>query len=266
MRTLRVIWRQVLMNVMLTLEYRGAFFVYMVYVVAAPLISLLVWLTVSEQGVQLPYDRSQFVTYYVLLGLVNMLTNTWLGPYVADSIRLGGLSEHLLRPAPYVAHYIGNNIGEKIIKLPLLLPLIALVALIFRRDLHLPADPRAWLLFAVSLPMAAAIALLLDLIVASLAFWLQEVQGLLRVKAMLGALLAGQFVPLALFPPALSRLLEAQPFRYTLSFPLEVLMGGLSSQALIRGLVWQAGYCLGFWACCRLLWQRGLRAYTAPGR
>jgi hypothetical protein len=75
--------------------------------VVVPVISLLVWLTVGEQGVPLPYDRSQFVTYYVLLSVVSMLTATWLVGYVAETIRLGGLSPWLLRPAPYITHSNG---------------------------------------------------------------------------------------------------------------------------------------------------------------
>lgn len=265
MRTLRVIWRHTLLNVMTTLEYRGAFFIYMIDTVATPTIYLLVWLAVSERGVALPYDRSQFVTYYVLASLVSMFTSTWLGEYLANSIRLGRFSFRLLRPVPYVAHYVANNIGEKVVKLPLLLPLVALVALVFRRDFRPPTDPRAWLLFALSVPLAAAVAFLLDVVVASLAFWVQDVRGLLLVKNLLGAFLAGKFVPLALFPAGLAPLLEAQPFRYTLSFPLELLTGSLSPQATLRGLLWQAAYCLALWACYRLQWRFGLRSYEAPG-
>ena len=265
MITLRLIRRVVAMNVMVTLEYRGAFFVYMVNTVVTPMIYLLVWLTVSEQGVRLPYDRGQFVTYYVLLSVVSMLTGTWLAIFLADEIRLGTLSPWLLRPGPFIAHYIGNNIGEKVVKLPLLLPLVGLVALVFRTDLRLPADPWAWLLFALCLPPAAAIAFLLDFVTGSLAFWMQDVKGLIRVKNLVGAFLAGQFVPLALFPPSFFPLLEALPFRYTLSFPLEVLTGSLSVEATARGLIWQTGYCLGLWGCYRILWHFGLKSYTAPG-
>jgi len=139
------------------------------------------------------------------------------------------------------------------------------VALAFRADLRLPADPRAWLLFAVCLPPAAAIAFLLDFVTGSLAFWIQDVKGLVRVKNLVGAFLAGQFVPLALFPPSFFPLLEALPFRYTLSFPLEVLTGSLSIEATARGLLWQTGYCLGLWACYRVVWRFGLKSYTAPG-
>ena len=262
---MRVLWRMTAQNVMMTLEYRGAFLIYMINTVAGPLVSLLVWLAVSEQGVQLPYDRSQFVTYYVLLSMVMMLTGTWAATFVGEGIRLGKLSPWLLRPVPYITSYIANNIGEKVIKLPLLLPLVAIVALVFHNDLHLPAGLLAWLLFALALPLAAAVAFLLDFVIGSLAFWIDDVNSLVRVKVLVGAFLAGQFVPLALFPPTLAPFLEAQPFRYTLSFPLEVLTGSLTTAAIARGFTWQIGYCVTLWACYRLLWHYGLRAYAAAG-
>ncbi|MDQ5850637.1 MAG: ABC-2 family transporter protein [Chloroflexota bacterium] len=263
--TVRLLWRLVARNVIVTLEYRGAFFILMVNTVVGPLVSLLVWLTVSEQGVRLPYDRSQFVTYYVLLSVVSMLTATWLAEYLAEEIRLGGLSPVLLRPVPFIAHYVANNLGEKVVKLPLLLPLVGLVAVFFHADLRLPADLWSWLLFVLCLPMAAAVAFLLDFVIGSLAFWVQDVRGLIRVKGLDGAFLAGQFVPLALFPANLAGFLEAQPFRYTLSFPLEVLTGSLSTGALLRGFAWQVFYCAGLWACYRLQWRYGLRVYAATG-
>jgi hypothetical protein len=47
----RLIRRIVAMNVMITIEYRAAFLILMIDVIASPMISLLVWLTVSEQGI-----------------------------------------------------------------------------------------------------------------------------------------------------------------------------------------------------------------------
>lgn len=261
----RVVWRTTAQNVMMTLEYRWAFLIYMINTVIGPLVSLLVWLTVSEQGVPLPYNRSQFVTYYVLLSVVSMLTGTWGAEYIGRSIRLGQLSPWLLRPVPYITNFVANNMGEKVIKLPLLLPLVMLMSAFFYRDLHLPTAPLAWMLFLVALLLAATVAFLLDFVIGSLAFWIEDISGFIRVKVLVGSFLAGQLVPLALFPADLAPLLEVQPFRYTLSFPLEVLTGALSGAALARGFAWQIGYCLGFWACYRLLWRYGLRTYAASG-
>jgi ABC-2 type transport system permease protein len=261
----RVLWRLVAANVQMTIEYRGAFIVYMLNTVLAPVVSLLVWLAVSEQGVRLPLQRDQLVTYYVLLSVVSMLTSSWLAMYLAENIRRGWISPWLLRPAPYILSDMGNNIGEKIIKLPLLLPMVAVVALLFRDDVRPPSDPRAWLLFALCLPMTATVSFLLDFLTGSLAFWIQDVAGLIRVKTLVGAFLAGQFVPLALFPAGLAPLIELQPFRYTLSFPLEVLTGSVSGAGLARGFALQAAYCALFYALYRVQWRYGLRAYAASG-
>ena len=260
-----VLRQLVSMNVQVSLTYRASMLLYMVSTVFGPVVALFVWLTVSEQGVALPYSRDQFVTYYLLLSFVSMITGTWLAEYVAEHIRLGSLSPWLLRPAPFIAHDIGNNIGEKVVKLPLLLPLVGIVALLFRDDLRLPADPVAWLGFGLALVPAAAIAFLLDFVLGSLAFWIEDVRGLIRVKNLVGAFLAGRFLPLALFPAAARGLLEAQPFRYTVSFPLEVLTGHLAPDALAHGFAWAIGYCVGLWACYRVIWHFGLRSYTASG-
>jgi ABC-2 type transport system permease protein len=237
----------------------------MVGLIATPVISLLVWVAVSSGAHGLPFDRQQFVTYYLLLSVASMVTSVWLGPFVAESIRLGGLSPWLLRPAPFILNQIANNVGEKIVKLPLLLPLVAVMGLAFKADLHLPTDPWAWLLFLLCLPLSATVAFLLDFTFGSLAFWVHDVRGLLRVKYLLSGFLAGQFVPLALFPPAFRAALNVQPFRYTLSFPLEVVTGSLSPTEVMQGFVWQIGYCVALWLVYRVEWHFGLRAYGAAG-
>jgi len=265
-RNLMVFRRLVLLNVMSAAEYRGGFFIYMTEAVIVPVISLLVWLTVGEQaGGHLPYSRSQLITYYLLLSIVSMLTGTWFGRFVAQNIRQGEFSAWLLRPISYLPFYAANNVGNKLGKLPLLLPIVAVAGLAFWRGLHLPMDPRAWLLFLASLTMAATLSFLIDFVIGSLAFWIQDVDGLIRAKVLIGSFLAGQFIPLALFPPGFEGFLEAQPFRYTLSFPLEIITGSLSTAELATGFAWQAGYCVLFYVCYHVVWWRGLPSYSAWG-
>ncbi len=72
-------------------------------------------------------------------------------------------------------------------------------------------------------------------------------------------------MPLALFPRGLSGFLDAQPFRYTLSFPVEILTGSLPDAGLAQGLAWQTAYCVLLGLTYHLLWHRGLRLYTATG-
>lgn len=263
--SLRTLWRITTMSVMHAAEYRGAQLIYVVSFVIGPLISLLVWLTISAHGVSFPYSRSEFITYYVMLTVVSMLTASWLVHFLDQDIRLGGLSRWLVRPAPVVAQYIGNNLGQKLFKLPSLVLLLSLLALLFRDELQFPTSGLVWLLFGMSLFLAAITTFVLDLLLGSLAFWVEDVHGVVRVKELVRSVLSGQMVPLALFPPELSWFVTVQPFRYTLSFPLEILTRTLTREDLAFGFAWQTVYCLGFCACSWLLWRLGVRRYTAVG-
>ena len=261
----RLLWRLLRMNVMLTLEYRVGFLLSMTTLVLNPAISLLVWLAVDEAGGQLPYSQEQFVTYFVLMGLASLATQTWTAEYVQEDIKEGFLNRSLVRPAPNVLHYVANNLGEKVVKLVLLAPPLLLLAYFFRDTLRLPATLLPWLLFLGSLVLAATLAFLLDYLTGSLAFWLQDTGGLRSLLRLAANLLSGRLVPLAFFPSALAGLLVVQPFRFLLSFPLELLTGDLSAEGIREGFAWQSAYVLAALLGYRLIWRFGLRAYAASG-
>jgi len=261
----RSLRRLVKINLIMSMEYRGDLVLFMLNNVAIPVVSLLVWLAVADSGVSLPLDRTQLVTYYLLLSIVSMFTFSWLAELLADDIRLGSLSPWLLRPAPILLSYLANNLSEKILKLVALLPMLVVVSLCFPGDFRLPLAPLNWLLFLLALPQAAALAFLIDVIIAALAFWVDDVRGLSRVRVLVATFLSGQVVPLALFPASLTGFLRLQPFRYTLSYPLEVLTGQLSPSDLRLGFALQIGYLALGWLIYRWLWRRGLRSYAAVG-
>ena len=265
-RLRRLLAQLIKVNVMMTLEYRAAFFIYMLNAAAQPAMSLLVWLAVAgASGDALPLGRAHLVTYYVMMGIVGVVVGTWGAPYLAADIRNGDLSKDLMKPAPLVFVAIGNYVGEKIVKLGMLLPLVALLGWLFRDSLRLPVEPWRWLLFLLALVIAASLTYLMDFVQGLLAFWIQDVSGVLALEDLLEKLMAGRFIPLAFFPPALAPLLLVLPWRYTLSFPLEVLTGTLTAGALAVGFAWQMGWCAAMWLMYRVLWRYGLRAYAAAG-
>ncbi len=113
--------------------------------------------------------------------------------------------------------------------------------------------------------MGAGITFALDVIEGSLAFWLEDISGLIRARSLLVMVLAGQLVPLALMPEWAQGFMEAQPFRYILSFPLEVIVGDLPGGEIAAGLVLQVTYTVLFILVARWIWRRGKRSYSAVG-
>jgi ABC-2 type transport system permease protein len=264
-QSLRVIRRLVAIDLSTALMYRAEFAMFMISTVLGPAISLMIWRAALANGAALPVDAEYLTTYFVLLGAVSMLTSSWMSGFLAEEIRLGTISRWIVRPGSTHFNTIANNLGEKLIKAVPLAPMIALLWWIFRDSVELPSDPVTWLLFAVSVTGAAVMVFALDIIIGSLAFWIDDVRAIDWTRDLVGAVLRGQAVPLALMPAWSQGFFDLQPFRYTLSFSLELLIGDLSAEAVATGIALQLIYPVATVAGAVWIWRRGLRAYAAVG-
>ena len=105
----------------------------------------------------------------------------------------------------------------------------------------------------------------LDILIGSLAFWFEDVQGFIRAVGVIVPVLSGAVVPLALMPPALAEVTAVQPFRFMVSFPMEVLLGGVTGTPVVGGFALQVGWLVVFVLLARGVWRRGLGSYAAAG-
>jgi ABC-2 type transport system permease protein len=261
MRPARVLRILVIREVTIMLHYRWWLAFLQLSNIVAPAISLLVWRGAISQGATPPVTETFLTTYLVLVSIVAMLTSSWTSGFLAESIRLGGLSSWLVRPCSTHLNGIANNLGEKVVKLFLLVPLVAVLGVIFRSEVALPSQGTRWLAFAVSLLMAGAMTFALDVLIGSLAFWFEDVSAIDRLRSLLSRILSGALIPLALFPGAFTSFLNAQPFRFMVSFPLEVLLGNPSKSSFALQLAWFAA----FVGAAVLVWRVGLRSYQGAG-
>jgi ABC-2 type transport system permease protein len=261
MRSARVLRVLIAREITTTLNYRWWLLFMQLGNVIAPAISLLVWRGAIAQGATPPVTESFLTTYLVLVSIVTMLTSSWTSTYLAESIRLGGLSKWLVRPCSTHLNAIANNLGEKLVKLVLLIPLVAVLGVIFRDEVALPSSAGRWLAFLAALLLAGAMTFTLDIVIGSLAFWFEDVTAVNRLRFLVSGLLSGALIPLALFPAMFSGFLAVQPFRFMVSFPLEVLLGHPSAGSFAL----QAGWFVAFLGAAVLSWRVGLRSYQGAG-
>lgn len=264
-RTLKVLRRMTVLNVGVAMAYRGAFLLFMLGAIATPVISLLIWRTALSSGAQLPVGKEYLTTYFVLLGVVSMLTSSWIAPFLADEIRKGELSKWLIRPAPSQLDGISNNLTEKLLKLAWHTPAIVVLWWVFRAEVRVPGDPVRWLLFALSVVLAAVLVYVISLLIGSLGFWFDDVRGIYRAYQLLHDVFSGAIVPLALMPDWSRAVMDVQPFRFMVSFPLEIVIGQLSAAELSAGIVLQTGYVGLAVLVAAVVWRAGVRSYSAVG-
>jgi len=146
-----------------------------------------------------------------------------------------------------------------------LTPMILVFGWFLRGSVNLAAPVSHWVLLVISVVLAAVIIFALDVVIGSLAFWIDDVSGVQRGHMLVGMVLAGQVVPLALMPAWASGFINLQPFRFTISFPLEIIVGDLSRHELVVGFTAQLCYVALFVALARWIWRRGQRSYSAFG-
>ena len=264
-RNLRVLRRITVAEIAQQSVYRGAWVIFMLANICVPIISLLIWRTALANGARLPVDERYVTTYFVLLGFVTMATSSWMTTFLAQDIRLGKLSSWMVRPVSLLIGFVANNLSEKFLKLFALVPMIGVVWWIFHDSMNIPAGPGRWALFGVSIVLGAVLVFTIDILIASLAFWMDDVTALAQARVIVAGVLSGAVVPLALMPSWSRGFVDHQPFRYTVSFPVEIVAGSLDGQALVAGFGWQLAYVVVAGVLARVVWAAGIRAYSAVG-
>ncbi|MBA2758124.1 MAG: hypothetical protein H0U38_00390, partial [Chloroflexia bacterium] len=131
-QSLRIIRRLAIIDLSTALIYRVEFVMFMISTVVGPTIALLIWRAALDNGAALPVDGEYLTTYFVLLGIVSMLTSSWVSGFLAESIRLGQLSIWVVRPGSTHFNGIANNLSEKLVKIIALSPMVAVIWWFFR--------------------------------------------------------------------------------------------------------------------------------------
>ncbi len=254
---LRAAWGQVL-------EYRAQTILWIISFLF-PLVMMAVWLAVvDEAGPITGWGTADFASYYVGAAVMNYLTAAWIVWDWDDDIRTGSLSVKLLKPLDPIHHYTSQEIGWKIFILITLVPVVVVVAWA-SPYVNYPVTLARLVACAFGVAGGFLLNLLMSSAFAVMAFWTTQVRNVYQLVFGLGQFLSGWIAPLPLFPPAVRQAAYLLPFRSTLGFPIEILMGRLTWPEIWSGFAVTAAWILISFAVYRILWHFGLRRYEAVG-
>jgi ABC-2 type transport system permease protein len=246
-------------------QYRAATYMYLVGMVAEPVIYLVVWTTIAKQqgGFIQGISVGEFAAYYIVWTLVRNM-NIVFTPYGWEwRIREGELSAALLRPLHPIHYDIAQFAGGKLIWVVLYLPIAAGLTLIFDPKLSVTALEVG--VFFVAIWGAYLIRTMLLWLLGMVTFWTTRGSAIFETYIMAELLLSGRLVPLPLMPDWAESLAGYLPFQWAFYFPIQTLVGDLSAGELVGGLgmqvLWIAVGSFLVWICFRASVSR----YTAVG-
>lgn len=242
------------------LAYRAELLIWML-TTTMPLVSLSIWSAVAREAPVGRYGAPELLGYFLAALVVRQVTGSWLVWAMNTEIRQGALSQRLLKPIHPLYSYSADNLAAIPLRAMLCLPVVV-YALIYANFTH---DLRLALLFFVSLFGAWLINFSFMAAIGSLAFFLESSTGIFEIWLMTFMLLSGYVVPLELFPGWARAVAEVLPFRYTLGFPVEIILGALSLHDALVGLAVQWAYALGGLGLAITMFRLGVRRFGAYG-
>jgi len=246
-------------------QYRVATYMWLIGMLAEPIVYLVVWTTISEQqgGDIQGITTGQFAAYYIVWTLVRNM-NIVFTPYGWEwRIREGELSAALLRPLHPIHDDIAGFAGWKVVTIILWLPIAAVLWIAFDPEL----DVRAAEIAAFSLAIWGAY-LIRTMFLSSLGmvtFWTTRVSALFELMVGLELLLSGRLVPLPLMPDWVEDVANVLPFKWSFYFPIETLVGDMSNRELLEGLGVQLLWIVVLTGLFLLVWRFAVRRYSAVG-
>jgi ABC-2 type transport system permease protein len=246
-------------------QYRGATFLELVGFFIEPAVYLSVWRTVAEaQGGSIgSYTSGELAAYYIVWSLVRVM-NLAFTPYGWEwRIRGGRLNDFLSKPINPFHRDFSFFAGQKVVWILLWLPAAAVLTLTFRPTLS--PNLGEVLAFLVAIWLGFAVRFTMLYLMGMITFWTTRAGAAFQMIMAGELLLSGRLVPLELMPDWVERLAGFLPFQWSFQFPIEVLIGRLTTAEIIGGFGLQLLWAGAMGAAFALVWRRATKRYTAVG-
>lgn len=203
------------------------------------------------------YYIGYFLYLILRLGSVNWRFERAM---IAD-INSGAVNALLLRPSSFYEYHMGQLLGQKLITVLVMTPVIVLIAWAWDLPFHAERLP-------MSILMGICYVILLfslHFAVAAMAFFFDHVYSLNNTKNMIIWFLTGELMPLDLLPSPIREWVIALPFSCGTYLPAAYLSGRIDTAVFMQGFISLAAGAVFFGLVARFIWKQGLRRYGGTG-
>nr|WP_221468935.1 ABC-2 family transporter protein [Cohnella thailandensis] len=210
------------------------------------------------------FTAAQMTTYIAVSWMARAFYFNNLDREISNEIRDGSVAVQMMRPISYLLVKMMQGFGEGIFRmLMLMVPGMIVAVLLF--PVSLPTDPMRWVVFFVMLWFSFLINSQLNLLTGLFAFFVENNEGLMRMKRVLIDLLSGVLLPITFFPGWAKTLLEWLPFQAITYLPSSVFTGRLNGEEVWNALYVQIAWFLVLIVPILLMWRSARKRLFVQG-
>lgn len=212
-------------------------------------------------------SQAYVVSYYLLIMLVSKFTTDYTMEFGVRDIIQGRFSNLLIKPYNYLIEYLGTNIGGNILRVIIFVPGFVL-GVYFANKYGLwivDFNPYNIFLAMIAICIGFFLNFLLGSTIALIAIYIKEMDAIRTFYYNIASLLSGEFIPIVFLPMWGAFVLHILPFRYTLSFPVEIILGNLNHYELTTGFVTSVIWIGVMFLIYKLVYSISKKKYEAEG-
>lgn len=249
------------------LTYRVSFVMWRVRNTIQLLTIYFLWLVVLPSGkTLLGYSQSLMLTYILGTSILDAVVLSSRTYAVGEEINSGNLMNFLLRPVNYFLYWFSKDLGDKAMNICFSLVELTLIFVILRPPFFIQTNPFYILFFFLSVILSLFIYFFINFLLGLIGFWSPEVWAPRFIFVTILGFFAGSLFPLDILPKTIYNILSFLPFTYLLYFPLKIYLGQLNVSQILSGLSISIFWAFAIYLIVKIIWQKGLKSYTAYGR
>ncbi|MBN2100834.1 hypothetical protein JW710_02990 [Candidatus Dojkabacteria bacterium] len=262
---LKYIWSVFLLKLDMWSVYRLKLIVWIISGILEPIIWSVLWYVTAQESADLVMSGAEILSYYLLTALMNRITRSWTFDTLRKEIREGRYTKYLLWPKGIIGFRIGADWSDRVVTLAALLPFWFIWLFILQSKGLFEVTISNIGLFFVAVILATFVRFYLDMFLAHLALFWVKLDGLSTVYWSAYRLFGGITVPLVLLPAWAFGITKIMPFRYVVSFPIEVFQGLISNEEIIRGFIICMAWIIVEYAALQVVFRVGIKNYESVG-
>ncbi|MBI2431117.1 MAG: ABC-2 family transporter protein [Candidatus Levybacteria bacterium] len=211
------------------------------------------------------YSQSVMLTYIVGTAVLSAIVFSTRTHEIGENINSGNLSSFLTKPISYFGYWFCRDIGDKLMNISFSIIELFILFFILRPSLFIQTNIEYLLFFLIAIVFGVLLYFLIGAMLGMIGFWSPEVWAPRFIFFILVQFFSGALFPLDIFPKPIFALFQFLPFPYLLFFPLKIYLGQISFAEIAQGLTVTMVWIFVLWHGVALVWQKGLRMYTAYG-